>query len=582
MYKRLILFPALFFILLYNGTGWSASSTNLSITGVVKQPLNISLHDMTKFSSVTVQLNEIKTNKHFHGAFHYQGVPLKTILEFADIQKEETDFPKRIDLAVIVRNKNGEQVTLSWGEVFYRNPAEIILAYASTPIMPYRDCQNCHAPEVYKPWLSQLKRQVGFPKLIVTGDFYTDRSLEDIKNIEIRDLHPDINSQKLQELFSPQFTITGKVEKPLTISDLSSYPRKKIYAKQMGEGKGYHGLKQFGGVSLLDLVQEAGIEPDLNAVLLISAPDGYRSLVSYGELSLSSHGHNIIIADRLSGHPIEEKGKFMLIFPDDLMADRWVKAVEKIEVISLQDKPKLYIIGVGCADTNLITLKAISYLGKADVFISTEDITRRFKKYIGNRPILFDPLQNTEYMFKKNHPDIPPEERRKLMEDQRARNIQKIRDALNTGKHVALLEYGDPVIYGGWIYWLQEFMDDIEIVPGISAFNASNALIKSHIGCNNAIIITTPRGLKDNEDLLRTVADSGDTIVIFKGLEEMKDLMNHFRKYYPRTTPIHLIYRAGYAKDERTIRTNLNDIESIVEKDGEENLRMIYVGPCLR
>jgi precorrin-4 methylase/DMSO/TMAO reductase YedYZ molybdopterin-dependent catalytic subunit len=574
----LLFFLCVFFL---NGNGW-ASAADISVTGVVKQPLHMSMDDLEKFGSVTVQLNEITSDKSFHGGFHYKGVPLKTLLKFADIEKEESDFPKRTDLAVIVRNKNGEQVTLSWGEVFYRNPGETIIAYSATPIMPHRDCQQCHAPDFYQPWLSQLHRQVGFPKLVVTGDFYTDRSLEDVTNIEIKDLHPEIDAQKLPELFSPQFTITGKVKKTLTISDLSPYLHREFYAKQMGEGKGYHGMKQCGGVSLLDLVEEAGIDPDLNTVFLISAPDGYRSLVSYGELSLSSHGRSIIIADVVSDAPIKDKGRFILIFPDDLMADRWVKAVEKIEVISLKQKPKLSVIGVGCADTNLITLEALSCMGKADVFLSPDDITKRFKKYMGNKPILFDPLQNTEYMFKKNHPDLSPDEIRKLLEEQRARDIQKIRDALSAGKHVALLEYGDPMIYGGWIYWLQEFKAQTEIIPGISAFNVSNALIGSQVVCNGSAIITVPRGLKENESMLKSVAEHGDTLVIFIGLKELKDLMPLFRKYYPETTPVDVVYKAGYSDSERVIKTTFRDVMNITEKEEEQHLGMIYVGPCLR
>jgi precorrin-4 methylase len=574
----LFFFLCVFFL---DGNGW-ASSAGISVTGVVKQPLHMSIADLEKFESATTQLTEITSDRSFHGAFHYKGVPLKTLLEFADIQKEESDFSKRTDLAVIVRNKGGKQVTLSWGEVFYRNPGEAIIAYSANPIMPHRDCQQCHAPDFYQPWLSQLQRQVGFPKLIVAGDFYTDRSLEDVTNIEIRDLHPDIEAQKLQELFSPQFTIAGMVKKTLTISDLSSYPHRELYAKQMGEGKGYHGLKEFGGVSLLDLVQEAGIEPDLNTVLLISAADGYRSLVSYGELLLNSHGHTIIIADMISGNPIKEKGRFILIFPDDLMADRWVKAVEKIEVISLNQKPKLYVIGVGCADTNLITLDALSYMGKADVFLSPEDITKRFNKYMGNKPVLFDPLQNTKPMFKKNNPELTEEELTKKLDEQRDQSIQMIRDALGNGKHVALLEYGDPTIYGGWIYWLQEFMDIIEIIPGVSAFNASNALIRSHVGCNGSIILTVPKGLKENESMLKSVAEHGDTLVIFIGLKELKDLMPLFQKYYPDTTPVDVVYKAGYSDSERVIKTTFQDVMNITEREEEQHLGMIYIGPCLR
>lgn len=123
-----------------------------------------------------------------------------------------------------------------------------------------------------------------FPKLIVTNDFYTDRCLEEIINIEVVNLHPKIKVEKQPKLFSPVFTITGVVKQNLTMADLSGYNHLEILAKQVGEGKGYHGLKKFSGVPLLELPEKPGVEPDLNTVLLISSPDGYRSLLSYGEL----------------------------------------------------------------------------------------------------------------------------------------------------------------------------------------------------------------------------------------------------------------------------------------------------------
>ena len=43
----------------------------------------------------------------------------------------------------------------------------------------------------------------------------------------------------------------------------------------------------------------------------------------------------MFIADTVDGGPIEEGGKFFLIPSDDLMSDRDVKSVEKIEVLSL-------------------------------------------------------------------------------------------------------------------------------------------------------------------------------------------------------------------------------------------------------
>jgi aminopeptidase-like protein len=106
------------------------------------------------------------------------------MLELAFVQKEESDFFKPIDLAVVIKNSSGQQTVLSWGEIFYRNPAEILIAYSATPVMAHKDCSGCHTPEVFKKWLDPLKREVGLPKLVVSNDFYADRSLENISSIE--------------------------------------------------------------------------------------------------------------------------------------------------------------------------------------------------------------------------------------------------------------------------------------------------------------------------------------------------------------------------------------------------------------
>jgi len=582
MYRKLALLCSFFLVILLSVNGLTASSPAISITGSVKQPLNLTMEDLRQFKSVSVRLNEVTTDRNFHGAFSYLGVPLRTVLEPATVQKEETDFSKAVDLAIVVKNKEGKQTVLSWGEVFYRNPAEVIIAVNAAPVMPHRECSGCHTPEVFKKWFDPLKRQVGLPKLVVANDFYTDRSLEDVSSIEIINLHPKMTSRKLPNLFSPEFIVTGAVKKDLKIGDLSSYPRLEILAKQVGDGKGYHGLKHFGGSPLIEIVRNAGVDQDLNNVFLISAPDGYRSLISYGEMFLSSYGRNIIIADMADNQPLKENGKFIAVLSDDLSADRWVKAVDRIEVISLKQKPKLYIIGVGCADASLITLEAVSHMGKSAVFLCADDIKKRFAKYMGDKPVLFNPLQNAEPMFKKNHPELSPEEGKRLLEEQRARDIQKIRDALREGKNVAFLEYGDPTIFGSWIYWLQEFQENIEIIPGISAFNAANALIEKHIGCNGSIILSVPRGLQSNEPMLKAIAENGDTLAIFIGLKEMENLMPLFKKYYPGTTQVNVVYRAGYSGSRRLIRTTLNEVLGITEKENEKHLGMIYIGPCLK
>ncbi len=132
------------------------------------------------------------------------------------VQKGESAFSKPLDMAIVVRNREGETGGLVWGEVFYRNPADIVVAFQTEPVMPLRDCAACHPAEVYRVWHDPLKRKVGLPRLVVANDFYTERSLENVTSIEVVDLHFEMPVKRMKELFAPDLTV---VQEPQTPAD---------------------------------------------------------------------------------------------------------------------------------------------------------------------------------------------------------------------------------------------------------------------------------------------------------------------------------------------------------------------------
>ncbi len=308
----------------------------LRISGEVKQQLNLAKKDLDSFDRVTTRLNGVSRSGHYSGAFTFHGPSLRSLLECAGIEKRGSDFNKDLDLAIVVRDREGKAVVLSWGEIFYRNPGDIIVAVEAEPIRPHHERNRI--PKAFWPWLDQLDRNVGLPKLVVANDFYSDRSLEDIQSIEVVDLHPDIHSKKQKVLFSPTFSIWGSVTNPVDMSVLPDSNRTDVLFKEVGDGQGYHGLKSFGGVPLTDLLEQAGIRGDLDTAVIVSAPDGYRTILSYGELFLSNLGRNVLIGDTVAGKPVTARGKFFLLIPDDLSADRSVKAIQEIRVVSLKHK----------------------------------------------------------------------------------------------------------------------------------------------------------------------------------------------------------------------------------------------------
>ena len=167
-------------------------------------------------------------------------------------------------------------------------------------------------------------------------------------------------------------------------------------------------------------------------MLLLTSKDGYRSAFSFGEVFLDPLGERLVIAESKGTSPGEKN--FTLVPPDDQAADRMLKTIDTIEILSLKEEPKLYVISIGCADPNLITLEAISAMGKADAFIASKETMEKYARYLAGKPLLFDPMGNFEPRFRKSHPDLSPEELKKQLEAQRAADMKKIRDALAAGK----------------------------------------------------------------------------------------------------------------------------------------------------
>lgn len=555
----------------------------VSVSGLVKYPIKLSLRDLARMDTVEVKHNAITRKGDFHGVFWLKGVPLRSLLEMAKAGKEAGGFPKLVDTALVIRNRAGQQVVLSWGEVCYRNPGEVILAFAARPVRPRKDCAACHKPEVYQPWLDQLSRQVGFPKLVITSDFFGDRALEGVCSIEVKGLKPGPwGPKKKGKLFSPGFKVGQAGAPAKAYQALPQLPRMQMLTHHVGEGKGFHGRDTYAGVPLIELLKKQGIKGDLNTVLLVSSPDGYRSLVSWGELVMSDQGRRIIIADRKNGKPIDDTGRFIMVPPDDLWSDRMVKALGQVEVVSLARRPRLYVIGMGCGDSRLLTLRAVSLLMEVDALVAPADIQRRFAPYLKGKEVLYDPMAFAKKPFNPTGKHKKAESRKLRMQRQ-AKGAELIRQALKQGKTVALLDWGDPMVYGSW-RWMTDFFKpgEITFIPGLSAFNAGSAALARDITCQGAVVISDSFTVMAKPELIAALAAKGSTLAIFMGMPKFAAVMAAVNKAYPPDTPVMVVVRAGFSQGERVIRTTLAKLAAGQGQPKENWLGIIFIGPCLK
>jgi len=202
--KKILTFIILCIILVISSHG---ECYEIAIRGAVKNHFILSEVDIKKFQSSVITLGEVDTTNKYNGIFVFRGVSLKSILKMAKPYKEKSCFKKCVDMAIVVKNIFNKTVVLSWGEVFYRNPDHIILAYEATPVKPHKNCISCHKPAFFQPLLKKLNRKILFPKLIISDSFYTDRCIEGVKEIIL--IYPSASpGNREKRLYSDKFVVS--------------------------------------------------------------------------------------------------------------------------------------------------------------------------------------------------------------------------------------------------------------------------------------------------------------------------------------------------------------------------------------
>ncbi|RXI44829.1 precorrin-4 C(11)-methyltransferase [Clostridium tetani] len=224
---------------------------------------------------------------------------------------------------------------------------------------------------------------------------------------------------------------------------------------------------------------------------------------------------------------------------------------------------KVYFIGAGPGDVDLITVKGRDILSVADVVI-----------YAGS-------------LVSKEHLDFCKEDVEKhnsasmTLEDV----IEVMKKAKDEGKSVVRLHTGDPSMYGA----IKEQMDELdkfnieyEVVPGVSSCFAAAAAIKREFTLPNVtqtLILTRVEGrtpVPEGEDLEK-LASVGASMAIFLSISMIEKVVDKLRKGYGKNVPIAVIERATW-EDQRVIIGTLDDIAGKVKEANITKCAQILVG----
>lgn len=219
---------------------------------------------------------------------------------------------------------------------------------------------------------------------------------------------------------------------------------------------------------------------------------------------------------------------------------------------SAQPKGKLVLVSAGIGDADNLTLAVLKTIRQAQLILAMPFVSRQLEEHLpGDVEVLdaghglFTPLARR---------DRDPEQ----VDRQEAEVRRRVRQAVNAGQRVVVIEFGDPTLFGPQAGYLQEFRDlNPVVLPGISSFNAANALLCQPLlhGGSQRLMLTTPRGLDGFS------GTAPEVLVLFTMRLELPALADRLLQLYPEDTAVALVFAAGFSKRQRVVHLNLTRLK---------------------
>ena len=213
---------------------------------------------------------------------------------------------------------------------------------------------------------------------------------------------------------------------------------------------------------------------------------------------------------------------------------------------------KIFFIGVGPGDPELLTLKALNKIKNADVIIWTDslipqkilDFSKKGSQKIKTSSLTLE--QITSIMIEK----------------------------FQSGKTVIRLHDGDPCLFGAireQIEILKKERIEIEIIPGVSAFQVAAAYHEAELtipDVTQTIILTRAGGRTGmpEKESLKYLAKHNSSLCLYLSARHVKKSQKTLLEFYPPETKVIVGFRVSW-DDGWTSLIELKDMEKFsVEK----------------
>lgn len=227
---------------------------------------------------------------------------------------------------------------------------------------------------------------------------------------------------------------------------------------------------------------------------------------------------------------------------------------------------KVYFIGAGPGDPELLTLKGYRLIKEADVIIYAGSLVPKevIDEHKEGAKIYNSAVMSLEEV------------------------IEKIVEGVRAGKKVVRVHTGDPAIFGAHreqMDLLDEYGIEYEVVPGVSSFLASAGVLKKEFtlpDVSQTVICTRIAGRTPvpESESLELLASHKASMAIFLSVHMIGEVVEKLLTHYDKTTPVAIVQRATW-KDQKVVIGTLEDIEEKVKKAEINKTAQILVGDFL-
>ncbi|MEK6944304.1 MAG: precorrin-4 C(11)-methyltransferase [Thermoproteota archaeon] len=229
--------------------------------------------------------------------------------------------------------------------------------------------------------------------------------------------------------------------------------------------------------------------------------------------------------------------------------------------------PKVYFVGCGPGDPELITVKAKKLIQKADVMVYSGSLIPTPILKLCKKGKLYDAA--------------------KLVREEIFEILQK---NSKENKTVVRLHDGDPTIYGA----IKEQIDNLqkegiesEIIPGVTSFLASAAALGIQLtlpGVTQTIIITRAeaRTKVPEREKISELAKHDATMVFYLSVHLLSEIVKQaIDGGYSKSTPAAVVYRASWP-DQKVIVGTLEDITKKVRAEKIIRTAIVIIGNVIQ